>query len=296
MSTSAPFLDPSLDAKLRRCKDILAGLGRVVIAFSGGVDSTLLVALAVEGLGRANVLAAIAAAASLPDREKRAAKRLAEQLGAELVEIETGEMSDPRYLANSFDRCFHCKKHLFESLRRLADERGFPEVLCGANADDRGDFRPGLMAGELLGIRNPLLEAGLAKDEIRTVSQAMGLETWDKPAMACLASRVPYGDPITSEKLKRIEQAENVLKDLGFAQCRVRDHGPIARIEVLHEALSQAIAMRATLLDALGRLGYAYITLDLQGFRSGAMNEVLDGQPARSADFAGGPGSLGPPQ
>jgi uncharacterized protein len=191
-----------------------------------------------------------------------------------MVEIYTCELDDADYAANAPDRCYHCKQELFTQLKVLADERGFAAVVAGANADDTGDFRPGLAAGRELGVRNPLLEAGLTKQEIRTASQAMELETWDKPAMACLASRIPYGSPITAERLERVEQAEYILKDLGFAQCRVRDHDTLARIEVPLEKLSHALRLRETITTALKAVGYVFVALDLQGFRSGSMNEM----------------------
>ncbi|MHC4983818.1 MAG: ATP-dependent sacrificial sulfur transferase LarE [Planctomycetota bacterium] len=171
---------------------------------------------------------------------------------------------------------FYCKSELFERLKALAEKRR-AAVVSGANADDTGDFRPGLLAGREMGVRCPLLEAGLTKDEIRRASLAMGLETWDKPAMACLASRIPYGSRISPERLSRIEQAEYVLNDLGFRQCRVRDHGTVARIEVPVSDLDGVLAARERIVESFKALGYAYVTLDLQGFRSGSMNEPLGG-------------------
>jgi len=247
----------------------------VVVAFSGGVDSTFLLALAVRALGRDNVVAAVGVSPSMPRRERQAAVRIAGKLGARVVEIETGEFDDPRYLANPKDRCFYCKHDLLSRLKELAEREGGAAVVTGANADDTGDFRPGLRAGETMGVRNPLMEAAMTKDEIRRASRAMGLETWDKPAMACLASRLPYGSAITPERVWRIEQAEYVLHDLGFRQCRVRDHGTVARIEVPADDLARALAAREEIVESLKALGYVYVTLDLEGFRSGSMNEPL---------------------
>ncbi|MDP6544766.1 MAG: ATP-dependent sacrificial sulfur transferase LarE [Phycisphaerae bacterium] len=268
-------LEPQLQAKLAACMEHLRTLGRVVVAYSGGVDSTLLLALAVRALGSDSVLAAVGISPSLPDRELQAGRTLAETIGAPLVEIPTAELDDPNYAANPERRCFYCKSELFTLLKKTAAERGFDVVVCGANFDDTGDFRPGLEAGAELGVVNPLMDARLTKSEIRTISKALGLATWDKPAMACLASRIPYGQGVSSEKLARIEHAEYVLKDLGFVQCRVRDHDTIARIEVPAADIARAVELRQTLVEKIKALGYAYVTLDLQGFRSGSMNETI---------------------
>jgi uncharacterized protein len=268
-------LDPQLQTKLAACMEHLRTLGRVVVAYSGGVDSTLLLALAVRALGSDSVLAAVGISPSLPDRELQAGRALAEGIGAQLVEIPTAELDDPNYAANPERRCFYCKSELFTLLGKLAAERGFDVVVCGANSDDTGDFRPGLEAGAKLGVVNPLMDAGLTKAEIRTISKAIGLATWDKPAMACLASRIPYGQGVSSEKLARIEHAEYVLKDLGFVQCRVRDHDNVARIEVPASDIPRAAELRDTIVTKIKALGYAYVTLDLQGFRSGSMNETI---------------------
>jgi uncharacterized protein len=256
-------------------RGVIESLAPVVVAFSAGVDSTFLVALAVKALGPSKVLAGMGVSSSLPARELEAGRRLAGLLGVRLVEIETGEMADPRYSANPANRCYYCKEDLFKRLGEIAALHGFRTVLCGANADDSGDHRPGLVAARSMGVRSPLMEAGLTKQDIRLASRAMGLETWDKPAMACLASRVPYGETITVDKLARIERSEYVLKDLGFTQCRVRDHGSLARIEVPADEMAQLLRLREQILQPLRALGYTYVTVHIAGFRSGSMNEML---------------------
>jgi len=271
-------LDCGLDKKLAACLDAIGGMGRVVVAFSAGADSTLLLALAVEALGPANVLAAVGVSPSLPAEQRQDAGRIAAKIGAELVEVPTGELDDPRYAANPAERCYFCKHDLFSRLGELAGRRGFDVILSGANADDKGDFRPGMRAGEELGVRSPLMEAGLTKAEIRQLSRRMNLPTWDKPAMACLASRVPYGQAITVERLGRIEQAERAIHDLGFRQVRVRDHDQVARIEVPAEDLPRLLELRIQVAAAMKQAGYAYATMDLLGFRSGSSNEVLAGR------------------
>jgi uncharacterized protein len=268
-------LPDDLQAKLARCQEILRGLKTVVVAFSGGSDSTFLLALAARTLGAANVLAAIGTSPSLPGRELADARQLAGRIGVTLVELPTTEMGHPEFVANPPDRCFHCKKELFTGLKALAAGHGMSAVVCGANADDTGDYRPGLAAGKEMGIVNPLLEATLAKQEIRTAAHALDLPTWNKPAYACLASRIPYGQSITAEKLGRIEKAEYALLDLGFTSCRVRDHGQVARIEVPADQLERAVSLRKEIAQAVKQAGYVFVALDLEGFRSGSMNEVL---------------------
>jgi uncharacterized protein len=276
MSAEQQYHDhPALQVKLADCRRLLRRSASVVVAFSGGVDSTFLLALAAETLGRDKTLAAMGVSASLADRERKDGRQTAARLGVELVEIRTGELADPSYFSNPPDRCFQCKSELYRHLHTLAENRGIHTIINGTNADDTGDYRPGLRAASDFGIQSPLLEAGLTKKEIRTASRSMGLSTWDKPAMACLASRIPYGRQITVEKLSRIEQAEYMLRDNGFPQCRVRDHGTIARIEVPPDCLERIVAMREDILTSFRRIGYTYVTLDLQGFRSGSMNEIL---------------------
>ncbi len=248
----------------------------MAVAFSGGVDSTFLLAAAKEALGD-RALAVIGRSATYPEREMNDAVELAEQLGVRYKVVNTCELDNETFRANPHDRCAMCKTELISKVREVADQEGLEHVLEGSNADDVGDYRPGMAASQKLGARMPLQELGFTKAEIRTLSKEMGLPTWDKPAAACLSSRIPYGDEITESKLKRIEQAENAIREMGIVQLRVRDHGPVARIEVDKDAITRLLEpeFRARLVAALKPAGYQYVCLDLEGYRTGAMNEVL---------------------
>lgn len=269
--------DASVDAKLARMQDLLRTLGRVAVAFSGGVDSTFVLKVAADVLGTSNVLAVTGRSSSLADVEDADARRLAALIGVEHVYLDTQEFNDPNYLANPTNRCYYCKTELYSRMAPLIASRGITAVVNGTNTDDLGDFRPGLAAGKEHGVHSPAADAGLTKADIRILSARMGLPTADKPAAPCLSSRVQYGEAITPEKLKMIEQAEAVLRRLGFGECRVRHHDKLARIEVPVHRIAELAAdsIRSTLDAELRALGYQYITLDLRGFRSGSMNEVI---------------------
>lgn len=250
-------------------------LGSALVAFSGGVDSALVLSVACEALP-GKVLAVTARSESLPKRELEEAARLAEELGAPHEILDTEEMASPDYRRNPENRCYHCKSELYGKLARLAREHGLAHIVNGINRDDLGDHRPGIDAAREHGILSPLVEAGLGKDDVRALSKERGLRVWAKPAMACLSSRVPYGEPITAEKLSAIERAEDILLSLGFSDLRVRHHGDVARIELKKEDIPRFLNGPAD--DASRRikaLGFKFITVDVEGFRSGRMNEGM---------------------
>lgn len=268
-----------LDAKLESLLARIRGYGTVVVAFSGGIDSALVLAGALRALGAEKTLAATSRSASVAGRELDDAARVAAEIGARHRFIETREFDDPNYLANPADRCYFCKNELYSTLAALAREEGFATVLSGTNADDLGDFRPGLKAGAEHLVRTPLADEGLGKTDVRALARRLGLSIHDKPASPCLSSRVQYGEAITPEKLRRIEAAESFLRSLGFRECRVRHHDALARIEVPAADLDRIAAaeLRARIDVKFRELGYQYVTLDLRGLRSGSMNEVILG-------------------
>jgi len=278
-------MSPDLENKMHRLRGELACLQRVVVAFSGGVDSTFLLKMAHDVL-ETDALAMLAVSPSLPHREREEAVRTAEQIGAELVIIDTLEVENADYAANAPNRCFFCKDHVYAALRRCADEHGILHVLDGMNADDTLDVRPGRAAALKHGVRSPLNELGFTKEEVREAAKSLGLEVWDKPAAACLSSRVPYGTPVTADLLARIESAEDYLHSLGFAELRVRHHGDIARIEVPVALFQKAVVRQTELVGGLKALGWLYVTLDLEGLRQGSMNEVLPGVTNRRVEAA----------
>ena len=266
----------TIDVKLTKLNAILRELSPLAVAYSGGVDSTFLLRAAVEVLGTKNVLGVIGDSPSIPRRELEQAKSMADAFGAPYAVIYPQELQNPHYVANPPNRCYHCKSTLFTGVRELAAARGIPHLADGNNADDADDWRPGRKAAAELGVRSPLLEVGLTKAEIRELSRRFGLPTAEKPAMACLASRLPYGTEITAEILERVEQAEQYLHSLGFGQLRVRHHGDVARIEVAPADIPRLAAepLRAEVSAKLRELGYRHIALDLVGYRTGSMNAV----------------------
>jgi len=276
-SPAAPSALPSrLAGKYELLKGLLLGMKRVLVAFSGGADSTLLLKTAADVLGR-EVLAVIAASETYPRRETEEAESLAEGLGVRRRTIHTRELENPDFSANPPERCYHCKKELFSGLKAMAAAEAIPFILDGQNEDDRSDFRPGSKAAREMGVRSPLQEVHLTKPEIRELSRSLGLPTWDKPSLACLASRFPYHTAIGRQSLEQVGLAEEFLLGLGLRQVRVRHHGPVARLEVEQPDFVRIMQedVRRKIVRRLKELGFLFITLDLEGYRTGSLNEEL---------------------
>jgi uncharacterized protein len=281
-----------VEEKGRRLHTLLTGFESVIVAFSGGADSAYLAWAATQAIGP-SALCVTADSPSYPDRHRQLARRVAREFGLRHEIIHTLELERPEYRQNPTNRCYYCKHELYTALRSLAGERGVQAIADGSNADDRGDYRPGRQAAREFGVRSPLDEVGLTKAEIRELSRRAGLPTWDEPASACLSSRIPYHSEVTDEKLRMIERAENILHDLGFRVCRVRHHvktpgvldddvttdvttpGVTARVEIGRDELARALepAVRERIVEALTDIGYQHVTLDLQGYRMGSLNE-----------------------
>ncbi len=276
---SAPFAkvdEKEADKKFSTLKDIIDEMGSVLVAFSGGVDSTFLLSVAYDRLG-ADAAALTATSPTYPVTEFEEAKRLARLIGVRHIIVESNELLIPNFAENTENRCYYCKSELFEIARKKAKELGLKHVADGSNVDDLGDFRPGKKAAEELSVRSPLREAGLVKDEIRYLSRRLGLPTWNKPAFACLSSRFPFGTRITEDRLERIRVCEEFLRGLGFLQFRVRYHGETARIEVDPLEIERFLEkeLRLKVVERFKEAGFTYVTLDLQGYRTGSLNELL---------------------
>jgi uncharacterized protein len=270
-----PSIDSSTKARMAAVITQLQSLGKIMVAFSGGVDSALVLRAALAAApGR--VLAATGLSASYAEEEIAEAKSVAAQLGAPHIMVETMELTDPRYADNTHQRCFFCKTELYSKMQTKARELGYDAIVDGTNADDLGDFRPGLRAANQLHVVSPLADAGITKSEIRAVAKAWGVPIWNKPAAACLSSRFQYGDPITVEKLRQVAAAEKAVRQFGLRGFRVRHHGEIARLEVPLDQFSTLLEHQVEIVEGVKQAGYRYVTLDLEGFRSGSMNEVLN--------------------
>jgi len=263
--------------RLHELREHISTLGSALVCFSGGIDSALILAVAAEQL-KHGAIGLTAVSPSLPTAEREEAERLAKSLNAQVRFVESHELDKPLYVQNGGDRCFHCKTELYEIAERVRGELGLKFILNGTNRDDLGDYRPGLVAAKKAQVRSPLLELEFSKSDVRAAALAFGLDVWDKPAAACLASRIPYGTSVTRERLSQVEQFENGLKALGFRQVRVRWHDQIARIEIGVEELDRALPNREKIVEIGKSSGFHYVTLDLAGYRTGSHNELLVGK------------------
>ncbi|MBL8240292.1 MAG: ATP-dependent sacrificial sulfur transferase LarE [Bryobacterales bacterium] len=275
-AASPSLREPDLRRKQQALFDILKEMGQVFVAYSGGTDSAYLAWAAVQALGP-NAIAITADSASIPASHKRDAEQFAAQFQIRHEYIETFEFDNPDYVKNDKNRCFHCKDELFSRLDKVCAERGVAHVVYGVNVDDLGDWRPGQGAAKAHNVKAPLVDAGLTKAEIRELSRLAGLPTWDRPAAACLSSRIPYGTEVTKERVKTVEDGEEALKALGFRQFRTRFHGDLVRVEIAVDELPKALdpAMASKFVDIFKPLGFHYVTLDLQGYRQGSLNEAI---------------------
>jgi uncharacterized protein len=266
-------LDRLDTTRLDQARGIVRALGSVLVAYSGGVDSTLLLKLALEELGEGAV-AVLASSPAYPEAEQEEARALAQVLGARLVEVTTSEVELEAYTRNNPDRCFHCKEELFDTLEPIQHDLGLAHLAYGASADDAGDHRPGHGSAVRRGVRFPLLEAGMGKSDIRAAARTLGLPNWNKPSFACLSSRIPHGTPVTVAALRQIETAEQALKAIGFRQVRVRHHGDVARIEVEPSEIARLVHERDRVVELLRAAGYKFVSVDLEGYSTGSLNRV----------------------
>lgn len=278
-------LDRYEAGRLDHVRAVLRSLGSVLVAYSGGVDSSLLLKLALEQLGPERAVAALASSPAYPEAEQEQARALARSLGARLVEVDTREVELEAYRRNLPDRCFHCKEELFSTLEPLRQSLGLTYLAYGATADDAGDHRPGHGSAVRRGVRFPLLEAGMGKGEIRASARQLGLPNWDKPSFACLSSRIPHGTEVTPAALRQIEAAEEAVRALGFRQVRVRHHGDVARIEVETDEIPRLASLRQEVVAGVRAAGYAFAALDLEGFESGRLNRTW--RPSTSGSRSG---------